>query len=137
MFSLIITLISVALVVSLLIATIFYLSGETLGKANTETQTARLLSESGQIQAAIEMYRAAHTGDLPGSLEDLTVDGEYLRQLPRGAWRSNVAYIQTAMPDIDENVCLAFNLKKGIPFVPSCTDPAFRDVVMCCDSTPE
>ena len=134
MFSLIITLISVALVVALAMATMYYLSSGSLNAAATEAVVTRLTNETSQIQSAIEFYRAEHRGALPTSLADLTQNGTYLKQLPSGAWQSNVAFIQTAAAnDVTESVCIAFNKKRNIPFVPSCSDQAFKSVIMCCD----
>ena len=137
MFSLIISIISVALVVVLSLATLYYFNGGLLSKTSTEAKVAKLTNETSQIQSAIEFYRSQHKGALPPSLEALTENGEYLRQLPSGSWTSNVAYIQTSSDSIEEPVCLAFNTKRGIPFIPACNDDAFRSVMMCCSEAPE
>ena len=134
MFSLIISLISIALVAALSLATISYFS-KSFDKAGTEAKTTRLINETQQIQAAITMYRTANQDALPTSLEQLTTNGEYLNSLPPGAWRSNLAYIQTAAVDVGEDVCLSFNKKRNVPFIPACADKAYQSMVICCDES--
>ena len=134
MFSLIISLVSIALVAGLAMATLFYL-GPGLNNATEKVGATKLINETEQIQGAIAMFRADHKR-LPTSLEELSQDSAYLRQLPSGFWRSNLAYIQTTDSAVDPQVCLAFNKHKGVPLVPSCDDPAYQSMVICC-SEPE
>lgn len=134
MFSLIIALISIALVAGLAMASLSYL-GPSLSNATEKVGAAKLINETEQIQGAITMFRADHKR-LPTSLEELTQDSAYLRQLPSGFWRSSLAYIQTTDSAVDPQVCLAFNKHKGIPLIPSCDDQAYQNMVICC-SEPE
>jgi type II secretory pathway pseudopilin PulG len=130
MFSLVIVLISIALVAGLALATIYYMGGG-WNSASVSAQTSRLLNESEQIQGAIALFRADHQR-LPTTLEELTVDGAYLRQLPPGVWQSNQAFIQTSADHVNPDVCLAFNQQRNVPLIPTCDDPAYQAMVVCC-----
>lgn len=134
MFSLIIALISIALVAILAAASLFYL-GPGVREANERVAATQLINETEQIQAAVTLFRTSHQR-LPTSLEELTQDGAYLRQMPPGVWHSNLAFIQTTEASVSPEVCLTFNEHRGVPLVPSCADPAYQSMVICC-SMPE
>ena len=135
MFSLIITLIATALVAALTLATVYY-GGDIFGKYGVAARATRLFNDSAQIEVAMQLYRADHEGALPSTLADLTKDEKYLKGVS-STWTDSVAYISTQNTDIEDEVCLEFNSKKGVPYIPSCTDPSYLAVVICClDPTP-
>lgn len=135
MFSLIIALISTALVAALSLATVYY-GAVAFEQYGSNAQAARLFNEAAQIEVAIQLYRADHEGTLPSSLNQLTDQQQYLKGLS-STWLDNLAYITTQGTDIPDSVCLEFNVKKGVPYVPTCTDPSYLAIVICClDATP-
>lgn len=81
MFSLIITIISIALVAGLAVATLFF-GGDAFLMGKTDAETARYINESQQIAGAIRMYQADNQGALPGDLNADLVDF-YLKQMPQ------------------------------------------------------
>lgn len=127
MFSLIIGLISVLLVIGLAMAAVFY-GGTTYQDAADRTAAVRLSNDAEQMRTAIQMFHMDQ-GRLPQSPQEL-VDKLYLTQIPAN-WSGNQQYFINAA-DLSEDVCLAFNTKRGIPFVPDCTDEAYRTAIVCC-----
>lgn len=88
MFSLLITVISVALTAALALTAIFY-GGAAYTRATAEAQAARFLSQGQQLLGAADMYHANH-GAYPLSLQQL-VDSNYLRALPVATPRNSVS----------------------------------------------
>jgi type II secretory pathway pseudopilin PulG len=149
MFNLIVTIISIALVAVLAIATIYY-GGSAFSKQGSEAETARLLNSAAHLKGAIEMYRTDHAGTPPASLEtDLTP--HYLKSLPSGAldaWQISDGFVRTKIGDslvgtgvtqddvnVARSACESINKKLGQPVVvPSCADPALSSVQVCCDT---
>lgn len=149
MFNLIVTIISIALVAVLAIATIYY-GGQTFSNQGHEAETAKLLNSAAHLKGAIEMYRNDHAGSSPTNLEtDLTP--HYLKSLPSGAvdnWQITSGFVITKIgdslvggsvtqADVDSArlACEAINEKLGQPaVVPSCADPAITNVQVCCDT---
>ena len=80
MFSLIITIISIALVAALALATIYY-GGSTFNRGASAATASKLLNQSQQILGADRLYRADHDGAMPSSMQDL-IDGGYLKSIP-------------------------------------------------------
>lgn len=80
MFSLIITIISIALVAALALATIYY-GGTTFNRGAAAATASKLLNQSQQILGADRLYRADHEGAMPNSMQDL-IDGGYLKAVP-------------------------------------------------------
>lgn len=79
MFSLIITIISIALVAALALATIYY-GGSAFNKSAAESNATKLLNQAQQLLAADRLYRVDH-GSAPTSMADL-VNGGYLKSVP-------------------------------------------------------
>lgn len=79
MFSLIITIISIALVAALALATLYY-GGNAFLRGSSDAYATRLLNQGQQILGAAELYRADN-GSWPQSMQAL-VDGNYLREIP-------------------------------------------------------
>lgn len=130
MFSLIITLISTALVVALSVATVYY-GGSVFTEYGKNAHATRLLNEASQLEIAMQLYRADHSGEAPDSLAALIQDNKYLKGLAP-TWVDNLSYVTTQGTDIPDEVCLEFNNKKGVPYIPSCTDPSYLQTVICC-----
>lgn len=135
MFSLIITFISIALVAMLALTSIYF-GGDKFFTYNAKASAAQLSSETEQIKTAIQMYMADHS-KLPTSFSDLTKDGVYLRNAPE-RWESSSQYFSKGDESLSQYVCAEFNVTRGVPFIPNCSDEAYREVVVCCqdDITP-
>lgn len=122
MFSLIITIISIALVAALALATLYY-GGSAFNKGSTGATAARLINEGQQINGAVQIAKAdAAAGSIsavPEALADLaTADatsGEsYLAQVPAG-WTGALAdgYALSAV-QTDTKVCAEVNKRAGL-----------------------
>lgn len=134
MFSLVITLISVALVSVLAVTAIFY-GGHSWTTGMAKTKAAQLSSEADQLIAAVNLFRVDNKR-LPTSLAELTAAGKYLTSVPPSGWEGSSTFFQFAREDLDKDICLAFNAKRGIPFVPPCSDELYRSTVVCCEAPP-
>lgn len=78
MFSLIITIISIALVAALALATLYY-GGDAFNQGRAGAFASQLINEAQQVQAAVQL--AEINGADRATVQDL-VDGEYLTQAP-------------------------------------------------------
>ncbi len=86
MFSLIITIISIALVAALALATIYY-GGSAFNRGSADARAAQYINEGQQINGAFAMAKAdAQAGTYTGALAALSdlVTGKYLAQAPAG-----------------------------------------------------
>jgi len=128
MFSLIITIIAIALVALLAIATIMY-GGTAMQKGGSQAKATRILNEGQQMKGALTLYRA-DTGDTASSLDDL-VSATYLKTVPQG-WDVGDGF--TFHVESDYNVCLAANQKIGVDTVPTCADSNYATQAVCCSS---
>lgn len=79
MFSLLISIISIALVAALALATLYY-GGSSFNQGRAKAEASRLLNEQQQLLGAAELFRA-RTGQWPANLTQL-VDGGYLKSIP-------------------------------------------------------
>jgi hypothetical protein len=79
MFSLIITLVSIALVAALALATMYY-GGKSLQVGSAKATAAKILVQSQQLQGAAEVYKADR-GVYPASMDELVTNG-YLHTIP-------------------------------------------------------
>lgn len=82
MISLVLAVISIALVVALVVLGNFY-GGSKLSDAAAQADALRLRTEDQQIMAAVDIFSADHSR-FPHSIHEL-VEGNYLRAIPRGA----------------------------------------------------
>ena len=80
MFALIITIISIALVAALALATIYY-GGTAFNRNSTEIKAAEIMLQQQQIRAALTLYKVDHEGNAPQNLQTL-ISSNYLRQVP-------------------------------------------------------
>lgn len=131
MFSLIITLISIALVTALTLATVLYVSA-TIPEQVTKARAGKLLIEAQQIDGAAQ-YNGLLYGPLTGSSEDAMqslVDRNFLRALPRTgstyamatgqAWALAQGFVYIEITG-EPKTCEAVNAKLGISGVPACS----------------
>lgn len=97
MFSLIITIISIALVAALAIATIYY-GGSAFTQGSAKAKASTLVAQAQQLNGARALYFNA-TGNNPTTMGDLTSGGTYLQAEPLppadvttgGAWTVNAS----------------------------------------------
>lgn len=130
MFSLIITIISIALVAALALATIYY-GGTAFNKGSEQASASRLINEGQQVNGAVAMAKADVASGVTfatpiGTLASL-VTNNFLAQAPAG-WAlggtttsvtDSGAYISQA--GVAGKVCAAVNTKAGV-------NPATTDV---------
>ena len=127
MFSLIITIISIALVSALALATIFY-GGSAFKQGSTQAAAAQFINEAQQINGAAELYQV-NTGNAPVSTADL-VTANYLSKVPSAGWTVIDGAVIREMANAD--ICLAANKVLGISVIPVCGDPAYTGKEYCC-----
>lgn len=120
MFSLIITIISIALVAALALATIYY-GGTAFNRGSAEAKASQLINEGQQINGAVAMARAdAAAGtstaidlkDTGSSLAEL-VTAKYLAQAPASFTLAADGESATAIAS-SADVCKAVNAKAGL-----------------------
>lgn len=128
MFSLVITIISIALVSALALATIYYGSTAFI-EARQNAEASQAVNEGAQIDAAATMF-VQQEGQAPHSLQEL-VSENYLKALPPGQWQV-VEGQAVKVLNIEEAQCLATNKQLGVDTVPTCDDPAFTNQAVCC-----
>ena len=110
MFSLIITIISIALVAALALATIYY-GGTAFNKGSAEAKASQLINEGQQINGAKAMM-AADTA--AGTVGTKTFNPDYLAQSPAG-WTIPATATGTATVTASSaDVCQAVNAKAGL-----------------------
>lgn len=126
MFSLIIAIVTIAIVVVLIAATMYH-GGESFLSGGQQAASARLLNEGQQLHAALVAYQAT-TGDMAGSINDL-LTSKTLGSAPTG-WSVINGYAYRSVDN--QEVCLAANQKVGVDLVPTCSDPAYAGVAVCC-----
>ena len=126
MFSLIITIVSIALVTALALATIYY-GGSSFKQGSASAQAAQSINEGQQIEGASQVY-AATTGTAAASLNDL-IASNYLTSVPAGSWKIIDGAIFSVMP---ADNCLAVNKTLGITTIPVCGDATYVGKPYCC-----
>lgn len=119
MFSLIITIISIALVAALALATIYY-GGNAFNKGSAEAKASQLINEGQQINGAVAMYKAdAAAASVAGGtvftgISTLSaLSPSYLAQVPAG-WTGTAADGQAVSAAVSTEVCEAVNKKAGM-----------------------
>jgi hypothetical protein len=128
MFSLLITIISIALVAALAVATIYY-GGDVFKKGGAKAESARIMTGGAQINGAVETYKATQ-GKVPDTLNDL-VTSKFLSSIPQGEWSMANDYIVAS--GISEEQCLEANRQLGISApIPSCNAPEIQGITACC-----
>lgn len=136
MFSLIITIIAVALVAALALATLYY-GGEFVTDGQARANMTKIVQEGNQVVGALELYKADFGSFPTGTSEEIAtalVSNEYLRQIPSGEWEFRNDY--AVRTDLTADACLAINQKVGVNTVPECSDTAYEGRTVCCSTTP-
>lgn len=134
MFSLLIAVISLALVAGLALATLYY-GGASFNQASTNVRTSQLLSEAQQVQGAVDLFEAENHRKPTGPSE-LTTGGVWLKELPSD-WGGGPASLSTNSSLVGADSCLLFNQKRlGINTIPFCNDPLYTNQVICCQEPP-
>ncbi len=123
MFSLIITIVSIALVAALALAALYY-GGPAVLRGQADAQATRVLLHGQQLTAAADLYRADH-GQYPLNIQAM-VDGGYLRMVPvalegslmNTAWAGDEAWFMPkpgvpvfVLPDVEAQSCTRINLR--------------------------
>lgn len=133
MFTIIVVVVSIALVGLLAIATIYY-GGNTFSNNMASAHQSGLLSQAATIRAAVQLYETDNQGALPpaDSASQALIGGNYLSEWPNGgssAWSLQGGY---ALSTTDQASCLAIDKKLGLSSVPSCTDSQYQNITVCC-----
>lgn len=133
MFSLIITIISIALVAALAVATLYY-GGDAFNKNGVRAQAVKVVNAGQQINGAVEMYKA-QKGEVPKTLDDL-VDTKLLKGIPEGNWTMANDYIVAT--GVSEMQCREANRQLGRVSndIPACDAAEVQGITACC-STPD
>lgn len=126
MFGLIISIISVAIIVALVAATMYF-GGDVSSQGREEAEVAQALNELGQIKAAVTAF-TANEGRAPTGLDELTP--KYLQSIPDG-WGGDVpsqvafesSQLLTGTEPDKLTKCNAINQRLGYTFSspPSCS----------------
>lgn len=133
MFSLIITLVAVALVAALALATLYF-GSDSLNRGAAATEAAHTLQEGNQLVGALELHRVVE-GSLPAGPTSQDVinalrTGNYLTQHPSQKWSYETDHV--VYDGLSAETCEAINAKLSIPVVPSCSDPQYAKRHVCC-----
>jgi len=130
MFSLIVVLITIALVAALAAVSMYY-GGPIYYEYQNRAHAAQILSEGTQVRGAAELYRA-DKGDSAQNLNDL-ISGKYLQNgIQASAWASIVNGYAQRTGDISDVECEMANHTLGVQGIPSCDDPRYAKRIVCC-----
>lgn len=107
MFSLIITIISIALVAALALATLYY-GGDAFNRGSAAAQASRLINEGQQVNGAVAIYKADLQADNATAVTDLAglATAGYLSQVP-GSFAGTILLTADAVTQnpVDAEVC--------------------------------
>jgi len=134
MFSLIIVVISIALIAALALATIYF-GGHTFLEGKPEAEAARYINEGQQISGAIRLYQAEHHGELPGNLEADLV-GRYLKDMPEAGTNWDIATDAIIKSVANADTCETVNKRAGWTnpnYVPGGSSPTKHEPISCDD----
>lgn len=118
MFSLLITVMAIALVIVLVIATMYYGGSDSVSRGRDEALAASGANEITQIQSSLHAYQAIK-GEWPESINDL-VDSRMMKSLPKGWGESSVGDTGgSRMLDIEEGerselICKMINVRMKV-----------------------
>lgn len=114
MFSLIITIVSIALIVAITGATMYY-GGDSLTQGRDKANASAIVAAGQQIAGAINMYDAMEDTPLTGEVDEeglktALVDEGYLKAIPQvngatGQWAVDTGTNQITLTDVSTNVC--------------------------------
>lgn len=134
MFSLIITVISIASVIALAAATVYY-GGNSLNRGTNSATNSKLLSQGQQLTAALSLYQADHGSYPAGTSSDVQaalMSGNYLASMPDTNWVFNNGSVSISPSSLTSSSCLTLNQSLGVNSIPSCSDPAYQSMAICC-----
>jgi hypothetical protein len=114
MFSLIITIISIALVAALALATLYY-GGSAFNRGSAGAEAARLINEGQQVNGAVTIAKADQAAGATGVTTWAgLVSGNYLSQLPSGLGLTDAGTIGTVTKVLtNADVCTEINKRAG------------------------
>lgn len=139
MFALIISIISIALVALLAVATIYY-GGDVATNASDAARKDRIAAQGAQIHGAALLYYNDKQA-LPASVEVLASEG-YLNSVPfipvgESSWLIKNGFAYKAETVMDREACLNYNKQFSISYVPYCTDTSVAgQLALCCQFDP-
>ncbi|WP_019583809.1 hypothetical protein [Thioalkalivibrio sp. ALE16] len=118
MFSLIITIISIALVAALAVATLYF-GGSAFTEGTTQANASGVINQAQQIGGASTLYTVRNAGDHPEDVEILATE-DYLSSIPAlaanigGSWAmGDEGFVSNVI--LSEAVCGAINVEAGDP----------------------
>ncbi len=117
MFSLIITIISIALVAALALATLYY-GGDAFNRGSAGAAAARLINEGQQVNGAVAIYKADLAASSTTAVTDLagltTSTPKYLSQVPGSfAGATTIASGKVEVATVAADVCTEVNKRAG------------------------
>jgi hypothetical protein len=114
MFSLIITIISIALVALLALATLYY-GGDAFNRGSAGAQAARLINEGQQVNGAVALYKADRAaGNTPEVATLAGLVSAYMSQVPSSfAGNTALADNKVTVENLDTDVCNEVNKRAG------------------------
>lgn len=130
MFSLIVTIIAIALLALLAAAAIYY-GGSQYVEQKTNAAAAAMVGTATQIESAVSLYKHDHQGTYPSNLQEL-VDKKYLKSSPPGSWIFQNDYV--VKQGVPQKECLAANKAANVDTIPACNDPERPDGTVCCSN---
>jgi hypothetical protein len=110
MFSLIISIISIALVVILAGASLYY-GGDAFNKGGAKGEAAQFANEGQQIAAAVTMFKSDNGGTAPTAAETELVPS-YLKSVPVG-WSVEATGVSAAKTVTSSEVCILVGEQPG------------------------
>ena len=117
MFNLIISIIAIALVVVLAVASLYY-GGESFSKGRIETEAARYRNEATQIAGAATMFKARGNSIDSNFTLQVLLDDNFLRELPSG-WEPGTGIVKHVLDSAEpgsESICYTANKQSGFIF---------------------
>lgn len=132
MFSLVVSVIAIALVAALVAASLYY-GGSAFNSSVPRTTATRHLNDLSQVKAAVELYRADRT-QFPVDVQQL-LDTEYLQARPDRLVFFEPDYVVTPTPDAE--ICLAYNRMFNLEGIPACDSPEVAGagrISLCCST---
>ena len=139
MFSLILTIIAIALVAVLALATIYY-GGSSLNRSSDSATTSEALNKGNQIQGAFELYRADH-GTLPvGTADEIKatlISSNYLQSWPEAKSSSasqwSLINDYATLSGLTQSQCESINQQMlGSTTIPACSAAGNEGKSYCC-----
>nr|WP_298058745.1 hypothetical protein [uncultured Halomonas sp.] len=133
MFSMVVTLMSIALVAVLVVASIHY-GGSAYYTAATDARATQLTNEAEQIISATSLFRTQHLA--PPSDATLLVSQGYLKSLPPTPWQYHDGFLSLEIhSDGDLQMCALINERVlGDPAIPNCASLSAGTATQACCS---